>query len=312
MTLHYIQALRAIAALLVVADHTLLNVVHDQSPTMTQLAGRLGSAGVYLFFVISGFIMVHICWKTFGQKRAAVDFLRRRVIRIVPLYWFATIAAFAYHRVSATHGANADLSELLYSLAFIPHANNEGLWEPVLPQGWTLNYEMMFYLIFALSLFLPRHMALPALGLTLAAIVIAGPIMPNEALQYLASPIVLWFLFGVGLGTIWRWRDLKEPKWVARLGKPLGPLGDSSYSTYLVHGLVLTMLLRVWLMTAGPPSVWILFVSLAVATLAGWVIYSVFERPLLQKLGNFRRPIGKSASIRKFPDRNDEAGQFES
>ena len=118
--LRSIQALRATAAWLVIADHSLLNVVHNQSPTTMHLAGTLGSTGVYLFFVISGFIMVHICWKTFGQRAAVADFLRRRVIRIVPLYWFATVAAFAYHKVSATHGANAGLREPLYSLAFMP------------------------------------------------------------------------------------------------------------------------------------------------------------------------------------------------
>jgi hypothetical protein len=50
---------------------------------------RLDNTGVYVFFAISGFIMVHICWGSFGQRGAAAELPRRRVIRIVPLYWLA-------------------------------------------------------------------------------------------------------------------------------------------------------------------------------------------------------------------------------
>ena len=155
-------------------------------------------------------------------------------------------------------------------------------------------------------------MALPAMGLTLTAFVLVGPIIPNESLQYLASPIVLWFLLGVGLGTIWRWRDLKEPEWLARLAKLLGPFGDASYSTYLVHGLILTMLLRVWLMTAGSPSMWVVSVSLVVATLGGWVTCTFFERPRLQMTANLLRPIQKIAANPKLSEEGVEMRQFKS
>ena len=49
-----------------------------------------GQAGVDLFFVISGFIMVYVSRDVFGKPGAAIDFLHRRIIRIVPLYWIAT------------------------------------------------------------------------------------------------------------------------------------------------------------------------------------------------------------------------------
>src|SRR5262249_30609999 len=263
--LHSLQAARAIAAWLVVTDHALLEITHGQPQnSVTHLAWNLGSAGVYVFFVISGFIMVHICWESFGRPAAPASFLRRRIIRIVPLYWLATVAALAYHRVSATHGAHAGWLELLYSLAFIPYSGDDG-WHPIVPGGWTLNYEMMFYVIFALSLSFRRQIALPAVGVTLGTLVMVGSLLPNETLAYLASPIVLWFLLGMGLAVLWRWWGFEEPTWLARSAKLLEPLGDASYSTYLASGLILTMLLRVWIMTAGPPSIWIVPVSLAVA-----------------------------------------------
>jgi exopolysaccharide production protein ExoZ len=290
-TLHSLQALRAVAAWLVIADHALLEITHNEpGNSLTHIAWTLGSTGVCVFFVISGFIMVHISWESFGRPAAAADFLRRRINRIVPLYWLATIVALAYHRVSATHGAHAEWSELVQCLVFIPHASEDGSWNPHLPGGWTLNYEMMFYVVFALGLSFSRYVALPAIALALASFVIAGPLIPNESVAYLASPIVLWFVLGMGLAVLWRWQRLEEPKWLAKSTKFLEPLGNASYSTYLSHGFVLTMLLRAWTMVAGPPSLLIVPVSLVVATAGGWMVHMFVERPILRMATSLGRP----------------------
>jgi exopolysaccharide production protein ExoZ len=298
MKLHFIQLLRAVAAWLVITDHALLNAFHNQSPnSTTRLAWSLGSSGVYLFFIISGFIMVHISWGTFGQWSTTTSFLRRRLIRIVPLYWAATAAAFTYHKISETHGAHAGLPDLLYSFAFIPHANYEGSWDPVLPQGWTLSYEMLFYGIFALALSLPRQKALPLVAMTLTALVIAGPIISNETLAYLASPIVLWFLLGIALGTLWHRRGLREPRWLLRSAKPFASFGDASYSTYLVHGLILTGILRIWLAMTGSTSAWIVPSSLIAATLAGWIVHYTVEKPILRAASNFGKSFREVGTV---------------
>jgi peptidoglycan/LPS O-acetylase OafA/YrhL len=290
MKIHFLQAARAVAAWLVVADHALLELSHNAPDSrVTHLAWSLGSAGVYVFFVISGFIMVHISWDDFGRRAASVGFLRRRIIRIVPLYWLATLAALAYHNVSATHGAHAGLSDLVFSLAFIPYSGDDG-WHPILPGGWTLNYEMMFYVFFALGLTLPRKLALPAVGAALGVLIIVGPFSANAAVAYLASPIVLWFLLGMGLAVIWHWRDFAEPVWIAKSAKLFEPFGDASYSTYLVHGMILTVFLRIWIRVAGSPSVWIVPPSLVVATIAGLTIHILVERPVLRLLTNFWSP----------------------
>src|SRR5260221_8963428 len=69
---YFLQALRAIAAWLVIAAHALLDVTHSElSNPMTSFAWALGTIGVYIFFVISGFIMVHICWDDFALPGAA-------------------------------------------------------------------------------------------------------------------------------------------------------------------------------------------------------------------------------------------------
>ena len=291
LKIHSLQALRAVAAWLVVADHALLEITNNQSAnSVTHVAWALGSTGVSVFFVISGFIMVHICWENFGGWAAAKNFLRRRVTRIVPLYWLATVAALAFHRISATHGAHDGWPELFHSLSFVPYYGAEGSWSPILPQGWTLSYEMMFYGVFALGLSFPRQIGLPAVGVILGVYIIIGPLLQNETLAYLASPIVLWFVLGMGLAALWHWRGLEEPHWLAGSARVLEGLGDASYSTYLVHGLILTALLRVWTMIAGPPSMWIVPVSLVVVTAIGWTTHFLVERPILRTIAIFRQP----------------------
>ena len=83
-----------------------------------------------------------------------------------------------------------------------------------------------------------------------------------------------------------RYRRTKE---ACKVVKFLEPFGDASYSTYLVHGLAITMLLRVW----EAPSAWFVPMGLAVATVAGLGVHLVVEKPILQaatSLWKSRRP----------------------
>jgi exopolysaccharide production protein ExoZ len=295
MKIHFLQAARAIAAWLVVADHALLEISNNEpNNPVTHLAWWLGNAGVYVFFVISGFVMVHISWESFGERGASVDFLRRRIIRIVPFYWLATVAALASHKVWATHGTHAGWTDLVCSLMFIPYFSGEDGWYPILPGGWTLNYEMVFYIVFALGLTLPRKLALPAVGTALVVLIIVGPYSGNGAVAYLASPIVLWFLLGMGLAIIWHWQKFAEPAWIARSAKLLEPFGDASYSTYLVHGMILTVFMHIWIAATGSLSAWIVPASLVVATIGGLTIHVLVERAVLRsitKLWSSKREI---------------------
>ncbi len=282
---YFLQALRAIAAWLVIAAHALLDVTHSElSNPMTSFAWALGTIGVYIFFVISGFIMVHICWDDFALPGAAQRFMRRRIVRIVPLYWVATIAALVFHRVSAK--APEGWAELLQSLLFIPYYKENDGWRPILSQGWTLNYEMMFYAIFAVALTFPRKLALPGIAVVLGIVTSVGPVLPSGILTYLSSPIVLWFVVGVAIATLWRSGGFVEPKGLARSVKFLEPFGDASYSSYLVHGFALTMLLRAW----EAPSAWFVPVGLVVAAGAGLGVHIMIEKPMLRAMTR-RKPL---------------------
>ncbi len=141
-----LQALRAFAALAVVVFHTGYIVPNLHA---------VGSFGVDIFFVLSGYIMARIC------EQSPRFFLRRRLIRIVPPYWTLTILLFlAALKLPALMGNTSPSPvELLKSLFFIPfYKGGSGLIRPLLFVGWSLNYEMLFYLVLWLSLtFLPRR-----------------------------------------------------------------------------------------------------------------------------------------------------------
>src|ERR1700737_3097284 len=84
-----IQALRAVAALIVVVFHlSYIESKYFPSHFVPAILGNCGMAGVDLFFVISGFVMMTVSSGHFGRSGAASDFLLRRAVRIYPVYWF--------------------------------------------------------------------------------------------------------------------------------------------------------------------------------------------------------------------------------
>lgn len=151
--LNNIQNLRALAAYGVVVFHC-ISLYILPTGTIADNFVELPSAGVDLFFVISGFVMVY----TTKDVETPGGFMLKRVARIVPLYWAATfvIIAIVLTRSWAYPHANVAPESILASLFFIPHPMLNGGIAPILSAGWTLNFEMYFYALFAVSLMLPR------------------------------------------------------------------------------------------------------------------------------------------------------------
>lgn len=188
-----LQYLRATAAVGVIFYHQFQGKLYG--------LGDLGVHGVDLFFIISGFLMCLLSFDRAGivkpltPKRFALD----RVARIVPTYWIATFGFFlmftlvnrpAYHQ-------NAEPLHLLFSLFFIPHADGYGSYLPTLFLGWTLNYEVFFYLVFGTLLSVNvifRSLILIAL---FSALVIVGVLFPvSGPLSIYTDPIIIEFVAG--------------------------------------------------------------------------------------------------------------------
>jgi len=207
-----IQILRAIAALMVVLSHA----QNDASVTalksqehFTRLVLVPWDAGVDLFFVISGFIMVYSSQRLFATPGASGAFMSRRLIRIVPLYWLITAIALVFSAYAAWLGKHAfpNISEILASFGFIPFVRPEdGQPRPLASQGWTLNYEMFFYVIFALAVRFRRSVAVAATSFVLVSMIVAGALAKpsTTVLAYWSDPIVFEFILGMLIALLWR------------------------------------------------------------------------------------------------------------
>lgn len=213
-----IQILRALAALMVVLAHAQDDALAEAMKAGVAFA-RTGLlpwvAGVDLFFVISGFIMVHASQRLFAAPGGASTFLARRLVRIVPLYWLVTAIMLGVAALLARHGQASlpSLGETASSLGFIPWARpQDGVPRPVVSLGWTLNYEMAFYVVFAVFLRCRREAAVAGVAATLALVVALGALLrPGAtALAFWSDPIVLEFALGMGLALAWR-RGMRLP-----------------------------------------------------------------------------------------------------
>lgn len=129
-TLITLQCLRAIACINIVIYHS---------------TSIFGGFSVDLFFVISGFVMAMTIEKE--KSQSFYRFIIDRIIRIVPLYWILTTGVLLLTIVKPDlfNSTTFNISNYIKSLLFIPFIKESGLIQPLIFQGWTLNYELFFY-----------------------------------------------------------------------------------------------------------------------------------------------------------------------
>lgn len=193
-----IQALRAVAAVLVALVHM---------PPVLAMVGvdwgkmPLGHGGVDLFFVISGFVMI---WSTADRAVGMVRFLASRAIRVVPLYWMASIIIYTQMVIRNSQAyPPPPISDLAKSLLFMPYENLPGKVYPVLYVGWTINLEMFFYFLFALCIFVPdirwRVSLLTVILFSFVSLATTLAAPGQVALTFFGRPVIVEFAYGMGL-----------------------------------------------------------------------------------------------------------------
>jgi exopolysaccharide production protein ExoZ len=213
-----IQSLRGFAALAVCLAH--LHAVETKfggAPLLGDWAIS-GFAGVDLFFVVSGFVMVWVTRADQGQASALPAFWLARFLRIYPLWWLVLSAIVAVWMIKpgwvyASHLTDPDIlrSYLLFPARELPlHA-----------VGWTLIHEVWFYLVFGLLLLAPARL-FPALLViwaavsASAAVVLTAPIDPVLAL--IRHPLTLEFIMGAGVGLLANKRIFPAPRLMLQFG----------------------------------------------------------------------------------------------
>ena len=189
-----IQLLRFVAASLIVLNHSIKEFSGSQT---------FGEFGVDIFFVISGFVISHI---TQGENE---HFFTRRLVRIVPLYGLFTlaIAAIAYVAPHFLRTVKWDVYHFVASLLFIPWWTESLKFSPILPMGWTLNYEIWFYLLFYVAVQISvgyREIVCSLLIVCVYAITSLLPLDDTATLAFYSNSIVLEFIFGMAISVLYR------------------------------------------------------------------------------------------------------------
>jgi len=265
-----IQVLRAIAALSVAVGHTQRNAIlvaaanhREFDPILLDLT----EAGVDLFFVISGFVMVFASRDLFATPGGGLVFLSRRIARIVPLYWSMTTIFLTAMLVSPNLIPVGRLgpAEILASYFFVPYYRPEEHWmHPVYSVGWTLNYEMFFYAVFGCVIAFPVKRALMVLTAVFCTLTVAGVIFrPAPGIFFFWSrPIILEFVMGAWIGYV-RLTEFRVTNWTAAI---LVLAGAAGFALQVISGIYAHGYWRplVW----GLPAAAII----AAATLSNWNI----------------------------------------
>lgn len=191
-----IHGLRAAAALAVVLFHANASAAFylGRDPLAWM---ALGKYGVDLFFVISGFVI----YLTARVETNGVAFLARRLERVLPLYWFVVLAMACLAWIAPAYVRSGDWSDparVAETLAFVSFAR--GNW-PTLYVGWTIEFEMLFYLVTALAILVLRRPWGVLTGALVTLASIGALVRPeNPVAVFITNPLMLEFAFGIVIG----------------------------------------------------------------------------------------------------------------
>jgi exopolysaccharide production protein ExoZ len=324
-----IQFLRFVAALMVVVSHSaelLKGNLDTHFSEWLLYISDFGDAGVHIFFVISGFVMVYAAHNKLGKPECAPEFLKRRFLRIYPIYWICVLATLALSFFIGNPPLNNTLFETIAAFTLLPdHSSN------IVTVGWTLSFELYFYFLFSIAICLPKRIGITALCLWLLTSIIVGRIIKPESsnLLFITNPVLIDFVAGVVIASI----IIYKPKMVigfSRLfilmgfagfgaalyvGKEALPLtllfgipstfivlglaaqeagentpsiikrlswlGDSSYSLYLTHVLIILSVIACIENTTIPVNDLMIPLVTGLSVLFGILIYALFEKPLM-------------------------------
>lgn len=194
-TIANLQILRAIAALGVVFYHMSFLLPGEWHTEFF---------GVSTFFVISGFIMCYI------TRNDPTGFLRKRLQRIVPIYWILTVIHLlltAKIPIGLIRGTVP--MDILWSFLFLPTSEF-----PVLAVGWTLNSEIYFYFVFATALLIScRFAPLIAAAFILFVLWLDSAGYGGFITHYYSNPYIKYFAAGIAVYYVWAFLHPFLPRW---------------------------------------------------------------------------------------------------
>lgn len=331
-----IQALRGISILLIILYHLLaIEQKYNHGVAVLPDCFYIAFSAVDLFFIISGFVMVAVSQGQFRHQYAIQNFIYHRLTRIFPAYWFYFFILLVIYLIKPNliNASQAHQVNLLESFFLLPQDKL-----PLIAVGWTLTYELYFYMVFACFLALPEKYFRYAIAVWASIILIVTFSTPNfssPTLQVIFNPLTLEFIAGCVIGRLLyagihkygsfflvfgstlliinyllyrQFISHTVPDGLLRVclygipqacivyaavaleirrnyfSKLLVLLGDSSYSTYLTHVMVLSVLGRLWNIIFIPNKFIMImaFITMVVSCLVfGYISYRLLEKPLI-------------------------------
>jgi peptidoglycan/LPS O-acetylase OafA/YrhL len=210
-----IQALRGIAACIVVLFHYKWAVNIDLGNPFVSALFNSGGLGVTIFFILSGFVMIY----SSRNKSSAINFAINRFSRIYPAYLFFILLCFAIDGAMSTFHYADKTTSFVRSFFFLPSITDDAPAYINVNNAsgvrWTLNYEMYFYLLMSLSfifrkkiaalfsLFFIALVAMPAISGFYPGVDIHGYPYSSELIGFATNPIMYEFLLGIAIALLY-------------------------------------------------------------------------------------------------------------
>jgi exopolysaccharide production protein ExoZ len=268
---HGLQFLRFLCAFSVVLLHA-SEAVRLRTGMESHMGGVASRLGIETFFVISGFLMVMVTPAAAESMRdrakIAKQFFLRRLIRVAPMYWLYSAAKVAMVLLlpALTLRSSIDWAHVSLSFLFIPTMAPWGLIQPILPVGWTLNFEFLFYVIFAASIVITNNRAVLASTILFGLFLIGSAHTASDSIwHFYGRSLLLDFALGMGVAHLTK-KQIGLPTWFSWSVLALAAIACAT------HGFV-------------PPPLVDKFGFGALSTLILWGTISL-ERSFLYKLKN--------------------------
>lgn len=236
--MHSIEAARGVAALMVVLLHAANLMAVEHFSGHVGLGGffGFGYVGVDFFFALSGFIIAFIHFDDIGRPQQLVPYIRKRLVRIFPIYWFCLALAISVLVAGRIFlGKDTPLGfgmdDVAGTVFLLPISAPK-----FVEVAWSLQYELMFYAAFAV-LVANRRLGISLFSIWFLAIAGRLLFMPDsDSLGGLLNAYSLQFLFGVVTGLAARAKDF------AWAGKPMLVAGVACFLASIYYERILAMM----------------------------------------------------------------------
>ncbi len=212
MKIYSVQNLRYVLAMVIVVYHILM------FPAIMITEAEILKYAVDIFFVISGFVI------TLSLYKSTNNFLRKRIKTVYPKYYFYLTVIIVIKLIGVALGYVDQVANLLISYTLLPVMNDSGyLIRPELVVGWTLMYEMTFYLLISLIILFTKNKE-RIINITIGILVICAMITLltdfSTAIPYLNllvdnDLLILNFLMGMIIAKVYHQQSFKVNQFTA-------------------------------------------------------------------------------------------------